>query len=60
MRYEVPIRCTCGKKKIIFYVIIDEAKREINVAYKRGEDIVGTASLNDIIIQILKSRVYIK
>lgn len=60
MRYEVPIRCTCGNKKIIFYVIIDEAKSEIDVVYKSGEEIVGSASLSDIIIQILKSRVYIR
>lgn len=60
VKYEVPVRCTCGDKKILFYVIIDEEKKEIILAYKAGDAVAGTVSLTEATLQLLKGRVYFK
>ena len=57
--YEVPVYCVHGKKKMLFFAQIDEVAGTVNFVYKDKNIPIGEVSLEEVIIQILKSRVYI-
>lgn len=59
MKYEIPVYCTEGIKKLLFHVYIDEDNGIIKVFYKEKGKSTGEVSLDEILIQILKSKVSI-
>lgn len=62
MKYEAPVRCTTGDRKILFYILVDEEHGTISIIYKykAGGKTISSVSLAEAVIQLLKSRVYIR
>lgn len=60
MKYEAPARCTTGDRKILFYILVDEEHGTISIIYKAGGKTISSVSLAEAVIQLLKSRVYIR
>ena len=59
MKIEVPIYCTVGERKLLFYAQADEDAQILKAIYKEGGKVIGEVSFDEILLQVLKGRVYI-